>query len=188
MSHRRLLINISCRSSPILKGIDPGFALAKPPTKIKKRQKHTALQFLSEKNPREKRFLLLPSFFFGGGGGGREAVITLTLVMTQRDELAPAQKWPLCSLFGRSGRRGPQCANSRCASFKTKWRCCAVKPSSGVEVTVCGRDHMGPKTNIAKHSSRPPASTQWVRCDPLFICLRFRDVLFSAESVVSSQG
>ena len=77
---------------------------------------------------------------------------------------------------------------SRCASFKTKWRCCAVKPSCGVEVAVCGRNHMGPKTNIAKHSSRPQASTQWVRCDPLFICLRFRDVLFSAESVVSSQG
>ena len=78
--------------------------------------------------------------------------------------------------------------NSRCASFKTKWRCCAVKPSCGVEVAVCGRNHMGPKTNIAKHSSRPQASTQWVRCDPLIICLRFRDVLFSAESVVSSQG
>ena len=78
--------------------------------------------------------------------------------------------------------------NSRCASFKTKWRCCAVKPSCGVEVAVCGRKHIGLKTNIAKHSSRPQASTQWVRCDPLFICLRFRDVLFSAESVVSSQG
>ena len=59
---RPLLINISCRSSPILKGIDPGFA--KPPTKIQKRQKHTALHVLSEKNPREKRFLLLPSFLF----------------------------------------------------------------------------------------------------------------------------
>ena len=79
-------------------------------------------------------------------------------------------------------------AHSRCTSFKTKWRCCAVKPSCGVEVAVCGRNHMGPKTNIAKHSSRPQASTQCLRCDPLFICLRFRDVLFSAESVVSSQG
>ena len=36
-----------------------------------KTKKHTALHVLSEKNPREKRFLLLPSFFFFGGGGGR---------------------------------------------------------------------------------------------------------------------
>ena len=42
--------------------------------------------------------------------------------------------------------------NSRCASFKTKWRCCAGKPSCGVEVAVCGRNHISPKTNIAKHS------------------------------------
>ena len=34
-------------------------------------------------------FHLFFFFFFG------KAVITLTLVMTQRDELAPAQKWPL---------------------------------------------------------------------------------------------
>ena len=46
-----------------------------------------ALQTILAKNA----FLLLPSFLFFFG----KAVITLTLVMTQRDELAPAQKWPL---------------------------------------------------------------------------------------------
>ena len=82
--------------------------------------------------------------------------------------------------------------NSRCASCKTKWHCGAVNSSYGVEVAVCGRNLKCPKPNFAKHSFRYQTSTQELRCrstgtyDPLFFCLRFRDLQFAAKSVVSS--
>ena len=65
----------------------PWFCSCKTTNQNKEKTKHTALHVLSEKNPREKVFFFHLFFFFFG-----KAVITLTLVMTQRDELAPAQK------------------------------------------------------------------------------------------------